>query len=145
MGARASHEFLDPGEPGAADLCRQPLAPLLAARRRPAAGAAGAAAKDQPALRRRLRRSRPRGPQDIARWDASDWPSSSPPEAMWGRETMVGMANGGLASGETQVAYTIRRSARRKKTVAVTVDPTGSVDRPATPARAVSRPAALAA
>ena len=29
--------------------------------------------------------------------------------------------------GETQVAYTIRRSARRKKTVAVTVDPTGGV------------------
>ena len=69
--------------------------------------------------------------------------------------------------GQTRLAYTIRRSPRRKKTVAVTVDPAGSVllvapehfptgparrchtaegavDRPAPPARRVPRPATRA-
>ena len=40
---------------------------------------------------------------------------------------MTATETSAITWGETQVAYTIRRSARRKKTVAVTVDPTGGV------------------
>ena len=40
---------------------------------------------------------------------------------------MTSTETSAITWGETQVAYTIRRSARRKKTVAVTVDPTGGV------------------
>ena len=40
---------------------------------------------------------------------------------------MTGTETSAITWGETHVSYTIRRSARRKKTVAVTVDPTGGV------------------
>ena len=40
---------------------------------------------------------------------------------------MTAVETSAITWGGTHVAYTIRRSARRKKTVAVTVDPTGSV------------------
>ena len=40
---------------------------------------------------------------------------------------MTAVETSAITWGETRVAYAIRRSARRKKTVAVTVDPTGSV------------------
>ena len=40
---------------------------------------------------------------------------------------MTSTETSAITWGETQVVYTIRRSARRKKTVAVTVDPTGGV------------------
>ena len=40
---------------------------------------------------------------------------------------MTATETSAITWGERQVAYTIRRSARRKKTVAVTVDPTGGV------------------
>ena len=48
-------------------------------------------------------------------------PRQGPQRPMTSTETST------ITWGETQVAYTIRRSARRKKTVAVTVDPTGGV------------------
>ena len=40
---------------------------------------------------------------------------------------MTATETSAVAWGETQLPYTIRRSARRKKTVAVTVDPAGAV------------------
>ena len=40
---------------------------------------------------------------------------------------MTATETSAVTCGETRVSYTIRRSARRKKTVAVTVDPAGSV------------------
>ena len=40
---------------------------------------------------------------------------------------MTATETSAVAWGETQLPYTIRRSARRKKTVAVTVDPAGTV------------------